>query len=74
MAVLLGGRVIGLCSRGQIGFIMGARFGFALNSPRPVETVLVTSPLIINVGTPMRDVLALREKITPVAAGSGIPC
>jgi len=57
MAVQLAGRVIGLCARGQIGFIMGARFGFALNSQRPVETVLVANPLIITAGTPMREVL-----------------
>ena len=57
MAVQLAGRVIGLCARGQIGFILGARFGFALNSQRPVETVMVANPLIITVGTPMREVL-----------------
>ncbi len=57
MAVQLADRVIGLCARGQIGFIMGARFGFALNSQRPVETVMVANPLIITAGTPMREVL-----------------
>jgi signal transduction histidine kinase len=57
MAVQRNGRVTGLCARGQIGFIMGARFGFALNSQRPVETVLVANPLIVTVGTPVREVL-----------------
>lgn len=57
MAVLRDGRVIGLCSRGQIGFVMGSRFGFALYSQSPVETVLVARPLIIARETPVRELL-----------------
>lgn len=57
MAVLRHGRVIGLCSRGQIGFVMGSRFGFALYSQSPVETVLVQRPLVISRETPVRDLL-----------------
>jgi hypothetical protein len=48
MAVVRGGCVIGLCSRGQIGFVMGSRFGFALYGQSPVETVLVEKPLIVS--------------------------
>ena len=57
MAVLRDSRVIGLCARGQIGFVMGSRFGFALYSHSPVETVLVADPLIVSQETPVRELL-----------------
>jgi two-component system NtrC family sensor kinase len=57
MAVVRGGCVIGLCSRGQIGFVMGSRFGFALYGQSPVETVLVEKPLIVSRGIPVRELL-----------------
>lgn len=57
VAVHRDGRVIGLCGRGQIGFVMGSRFGFALYSDSPVETMLVTNPLIVSEGMPVRDLL-----------------
>ena len=58
MAVVRGGSVIGLCSRGQIGFVMGSRFGFALYSQCPVESVLVEKPLIVSRDLPVRELLA----------------
>ena len=58
IAVQRSGRVLGLCSRGQIGFLMGSRFGFALNSAMPVETALTPRPLLIPHDLPVRDVLA----------------
>ncbi len=57
MAVLRDERVIGLCARGQIGFVMGSRFGFALYSQNPVETELVKNPLIVSRDTPVRELL-----------------
>src|SRR5262245_42291581 len=47
MAVVVNGAVTGLCSRGQVGFVMGSRFGFSLYSQSPVSTTLVPNPLII---------------------------
>ncbi|MDF3057673.1 MAG: hybrid sensor histidine kinase/response regulator [Rariglobus sp.] len=58
IAVQRTGRVLGLCSRGQIGFLMGSRFGFALNSAMPVESALTPRPLIIPHDLPVREVLA----------------
>ena len=49
--------VIGLCARGQVGFIMGSRFGFAIYSQHSIDTALVANPLIIVQGTPIRTVL-----------------
>jgi two-component system cell cycle sensor histidine kinase/response regulator CckA len=51
------GRVIGLCSRGQVGFVMGSRFGFAIYSKDCIDTVMVARPLIVVKGSPVRDVL-----------------
>lgn len=59
LAVVREGRVIGLAARGQVGFIMGSRFGFAIYSQHPIETAVVTNPLIIAQGTPVRSVLDL---------------
>jgi signal transduction histidine kinase len=59
MAVVRGDRVIGLCSRGQVGFILGSRFGFALNSRSPVEMALSREPLVAPEDTPVRRLLDL---------------
>ena len=59
MAVLRDRRVIGLSARGQIGVVMGSRFGFALNSHTPVEQELVKDPLIVRRDTPVREFLDL---------------
>lgn len=50
-------RVIGMCSRGQVGFVMGSRFGFAIYSKDCIETLLVPRPLIVARDTPLREVL-----------------
>lgn len=57
VAVRRNGRVLGLCSRGQIGFLMGSRFGFALNSNAPAESALTKRPLLIPRDTPVRAAL-----------------
>ena len=57
LAVVRDGAVIGLCARGQVGFIMGSRFGFAIYSQHTIDTALVVNPLIIVQGTPIRAVL-----------------
>ncbi|HYP16318.1 MAG TPA: CBS domain-containing protein, partial [Opitutus sp.] len=57
LAVVKSGRVIGICARGQLGFVMSSRFGFALYSQRAIETLMVARPLIVAVGTAVREVL-----------------
>jgi len=57
MAVVQAGRVVGLCSRGQIGFVMGSRFGFSLYSQHTVDTVMAARPLIAPDDTPLRALL-----------------
>jgi signal transduction histidine kinase/CheY-like chemotaxis protein len=63
LPVTRGDRVIGLCGRGQIGFYMGSRYGFAIFSKDSVETVMVPRPVIVRPDTPLHEVLerALRR-------------
>lgn len=58
-AVLEGGRVLGLCSRARVGFLMGQRYGFAIYSNHPIREHLVEHPLFVQRGTPIREVLEL---------------
>ncbi len=56
-AVMDAGRVVGLFSRGLLGFLLGHRFGFAICCKDPVRRHLVPQPLMLRRGTPVRQVL-----------------
>ena len=56
-AVMERGRVVGLCSRGRLGFLMGHRYGFAIYSKEAVREHLVESPLLLRKGTSVRKAL-----------------
>jgi len=56
-AVKDGAEVVGLCSKGHTGFLMGHRYGFAIYSHHPVREHVVERPLLIRHGTPVREVL-----------------
>ena len=58
-AVLEGGRVVGLCSRGYTGFLMGHRYGFAIYSQDPVRKHMIEQPLMLRRGTPVREALEM---------------
>jgi len=51
------GRVTGICSRTRVGFMLGSRFGFALNSRSPAHAAQVEHPVVFTAGTPVRRVL-----------------
>jgi serine phosphatase RsbU (regulator of sigma subunit) len=57
MAVMDGPTVLGICSRQQIGMVLGARFGFSLYSRSPVREFLVKQMTGATVGQPISDVL-----------------
>lgn len=57
MAVLDGDDLVGLCARRQVGMMLGARFGFALYSHKPVRDALVPSTTSVTVGEPISEVL-----------------
>ncbi len=57
-AVLRDGRVLGLCARSHIGFILGSRFGFALYSNSTAHTALVENPVVVRASTTPHELLA----------------
>ncbi len=57
VAVLDGKQVLGLCSRADIGFSMGSRFGFAIFSKETVAQHLAQGTLIFRRNAPLLQVL-----------------
>jgi phosphoserine phosphatase RsbU/P len=57
MAVLDGEQLVGLCARRQVGMILGARFGFAINCRRPIRELMLPVSTRITVGDSLRDIL-----------------
>lgn len=57
MAVLEGGRFAGLCSRQQVGMLLGARYGFAIHSRRCVREILLKETTCLKVNQPLAEVL-----------------
>ena len=57
MAVIEDGRVIGVCSRHEIGMRLGARYGFSLYYRKPVREFLSPAPILVEIGQPIREVL-----------------
>ena len=58
VAVLDGGRPVGLCARRQVGIVLGSRYGFSLFARNPVRNYLLPETLIISVADSIHDVLA----------------
>ena len=57
MAVTEGARLLGICSRGGVGMVLGSRFGFAIFSKNAIRDYMLHQPIIIELGTPLRTVL-----------------
>lgn len=57
MAVLDGRALAGLCSRREIGTLLGARYGFALYARAPVGEHLTPSPVSVASDHPIHEVL-----------------
>lgn len=57
LALVREGRVTGVCSRLQLGNLLGTRFGFALHSRSPAHAAQVEHPLVYEDATPVREVL-----------------
>jgi signal transduction histidine kinase/ActR/RegA family two-component response regulator len=56
-ALVRDGRVTGICGRSQLGFLLGSRFGFALNARSPAHMAGIKRPLVFVEKTPLREVL-----------------
>jgi signal transduction histidine kinase len=57
IALVRAGRVVGICSRAQLGTLLGSRFGFSLYASCPAHHVQVAHPLIVIEHTPVRGLL-----------------
>jgi signal transduction histidine kinase/ActR/RegA family two-component response regulator len=57
VAVISKGLLIGMISRGQIGFLLGSRFGFAVYSRYPVSSHLMEGHLRFHRNSPLLTVL-----------------
>jgi len=57
VGVVSGTRLVGMISRGHIGFLLGARFGFALYGQQPADQHLMKNHLQIARDTPLLKVL-----------------
>jgi two-component system NtrC family sensor kinase len=49
-------RLVGMVSRGQVGFLLGARFGGAIFGRQPIGQNMLARPLFIRRGTPILEV------------------
>jgi PAS domain S-box-containing protein len=58
MAVVENGALLGLCSKTEIGFLMGSRFGFAVMGKKSVKEHLLLNPVYLRRGTLIREALA----------------
>ena len=62
MAVVDGGRVLGLCAREKVGELLSSQFGFSIYAKRKIADFLVPAPQIFTEETPIESVL--REVFT----------
>ncbi len=56
-AVLDGTRILGLCSKARLGFLLGHRYGFPVYGRQPVKNHLLEMAIRIRRGLPLREVL-----------------
>jgi phosphoserine phosphatase RsbU/P len=57
IAVLENEPAIGMCSRSQIGMLLGSRYGFPLFSRKPVRDHLLQDALVVSAQSPIASVL-----------------
>ena len=57
IAVIDEGVLLGLCSKTDIGFVLGSRFGFAVMGKKPIREFLLGSPVCLIRGHSIRDSL-----------------
>jgi hypothetical protein len=58
MAVIRGENLIGLCSRTQISFIMGSRYGYSVMGKKKISEHLLENPVCLIRGYVIRDALS----------------
>jgi len=56
MPVTAGGKILGMVSRGHVGFLLGARFGLAIYGRQPIHEHMLPQHLCIRRSTPLLEV------------------
>ena len=56
LAVISGGKVLGTVSRGQVGFLLGARFGLAIYGRQSIQEHMLPQHLCVRRNTPLLEV------------------
>ena len=56
LAVTTDGKVLGMVSRGQVGFLLGARFGLAVYGRQPIEQHMLPQHLCVRRNLPLLEV------------------
>lgn len=59
VGVLEGKRFLGMVSRGQLGLLLGTRYGFSVHSRHPIREHLLPETLVVTPSTPFLQVLNL---------------
>lgn len=57
LGVTENGQAVGLVSRGRIGFLLGARYGFAVHARQPIREHLLAGGLLLSASTPLPELL-----------------
>lgn len=57
IAVLDQQRLIGLCTREQIGMVLGSRYGFSLHARQPIQSFPLKAITSVTLGQPISEVL-----------------
>ncbi|MES2310514.1 MAG: ATP-binding protein [Verrucomicrobiota bacterium] len=58
MAVVENGALLGLCSKTEIGFLLGSRFGFAVMGKKSIRDHMLPEPIYLNRSHSIREALA----------------
>jgi serine phosphatase RsbU (regulator of sigma subunit) len=53
-----GGGVLGICSKRDVGMLLGSKYGFSLFAPKPIRKHLLPKAACVMLGTPVHEVFA----------------
>ena len=59
VAVVNNGKVVGICSRGRLGGMLGTRYGFAVKGKAKLGDHMESNPLIVRISQPLVEILQL---------------
>jgi len=54
-----GDAVLGICSKRDVGMLLGSKYGFSLFAPKPIRKHLLPQATCVTLGTPIHEVFAV---------------